>query len=157
MRILSIDPGSTDSAYCIYDTVEDRPIQFSKLDNSLLAAIILTDDRFERVVCEMISSYGMAVGDTIFETCTWVGSYRQACRDRSPGLGFEYMFRKDVKMHLCQNMRATDANIRQVLLDRFGDPGTKTNKKRPPGVLFGMKADEWAALSVAVTWSDTHK
>jgi hypothetical protein len=56
------------------------------------------------------------------------------------------VFRKDVKLHLCNSPRAKDANVRQALLDRLGPQGTK----KAPGPTYGVKSHEWAALAVAV-------
>jgi hypothetical protein len=62
------------------------------------------------------------------------------------------VYRKDVKLYLCGSLRATDANIRAALLDRFG-PGREiaVGTKRAPGPLYGIKGDEWSALAVALT------
>jgi hypothetical protein len=151
MIILGIDPGSEQSAWCLYDTEKQLPIEFSTDFNSILAAYILgSRGDFSRVVCEMIACYGMAVGESIFETCTWIGSFRQACRDRKEGVLFDRIKRKEVVTQLCGSARAKDANVRQVLIDRFGKPGTK----KCPGVLYKMKKDEWAALAVAVVYSE---
>jgi hypothetical protein len=51
-------------------------------------------------------------------------------------------------------VRATDANIRASLIDRYG-PGKDSaiGSKRSPGPLYGLKGDEWSALAVALTVS----
>jgi hypothetical protein len=95
----------------------------------------------------MIASYGMAVGREVFETCVWIGRFIQA---RQP-MQHELIYRRDVKIHLCGSPRAKDANIRQSLLDKFGEVGTKKN----PGPLFGVKSHVWSALAVAVTALET--
>jgi hypothetical protein len=62
--------------------------------------------------------------------------------------------RMKVKMHLCGNSRAKDGNIRQALIDRLGAPG----KKKAPGPTFGVVADQWQALALAVTvWDERAK
>jgi hypothetical protein len=53
-------------------------------------------------------------------------------------------------MHLCNSMRAKDANVRQALIDRFGPVGTK----KQPGKLYGVATHYWAALGVAVYSAD---
>ena len=60
-----------------------------------------------------------------------------------------------MKLHLCHSARATDANIREALLDRYG-PGKEkaVGRKAAPGPLFGVSKDIWSALAVAVTFSD---
>jgi hypothetical protein len=101
----------------------------------------------DEVVIEMVASYGMAVGASVFETCVTIGRFVQLF-SRLP---VSMMYRKDVKMHLCNSMRAKDANIRQALLDRLGPQGTKKN----PGPTFGVSKDIWSALACAVTFADT--
>jgi hypothetical protein len=63
--------------------------------------------------------------------------------------------RKDVKQHLCGTVRATDADVRDALIHRFG-PGKEkaVGKKKTPGPLYGVKGHGWAALAVAVTLAD---
>jgi hypothetical protein len=61
--------------------------------------------------------------------------------------------RLKVKLHLCHDSRAKDANIRAALIDRFGKPGTKKN----PGALYGVTRDLWSALAVAITFWDTNQ
>jgi hypothetical protein len=57
-------------------------------------------------------------------------------------------------MHLCGNARAKDANVRQALLDLYGDGTRQTacGVKSKPGPLYGIKKDEWAALAVGLTY-----
>jgi hypothetical protein len=63
-----------------------------------------------------------------------------------------------VKLHLCKSTKANDASIRQALIDRYG-PGKERaiGTKKAPGPLYGVKADVWAALALAVTWHDTRE
>lgn len=75
----------------------------------------------------MIASYGMAVGKEVFETCVWIGRFIEIARLRK--IEVEYIYRKDEKMNLCQSMKAKDSNIRQALIDRFGEVGTKKNPR----------------------------
>lgn len=144
MKILAIDPGNIESAYVLMG--EDyKPLEFGKVDNNKLLEYmqILI---YGKVVIEMVASYGMAVGATVFETCVWIGKYLQAS-----GVPTERIFRKDVKMNLCGQTRAKDSNIRQALIDRFGVVGTK----KQPGWFYGFKSDIWAAYAVGVTYFDT--
>jgi len=152
MRLLAIDPGPVESAYVLYDTTRRTPITFAKGSNYNMREVLLSRHLAEDlVVIEMIASYGMAVGAEVFETCVWIGRFIEATD--SPR---RRIFRRDVKLHLCGSARAKDSNIRQALIDRYG-PGKDAaiGRKASPGVLYGIKADVWAALAVAVTAADT--
>lgn len=148
--ICAIDPGPQFSAYVLY---ADGAIEAKgKVPNEELIEMLRSDDgvlSFADVLAvEMIASYGMPVGREVFETCVWIGKFIEAS-----GVGVELVYRKDVKLHLCGNPRAKDGNIRQALIDRFGGPAA-IGKKATPGVLYGISADIWAALAVAVTYAD---
>jgi len=153
MLILAIDPGDRRSAAVVYDTEAQAPKERYTLPNeAILGEIYENAFRANRMVIEMVACYGMPVGKTVFDTCVWIGRFVEAwmsmlCVIRAE---HEFLYRRDVKMHLCHSMRAKDSNIRQALIDRFGAPGTK----KAPGTLYGIHADEWSALAVAVTWAD---
>lgn len=147
MSILAIDPGNVQSAYVIWDgkNIEDRGLvlNIDLIDQIQGYGIHVCDPSV--LVVEMVASYGMPVGATVFETCVWIGRFIQSWRSKH-----HLIFRKDIKMHLCHSMRAKDSNIRQALVDRFGPPGTK----KDPGITYGLSKDMWAAFAVAVTWYD---
>ena len=55
-------------------------------------------------------------------------------------------------MHLCGSAKAKDSNIRQAIIDRYGgDPKRCIGTKKAPGPLYGISADQWAALALALT------
>ncbi len=157
MRILAIDPGTTKSAYVIYE--KGVIVEFGiKLNQELLQKIVFDKSELctcEHLAIEMIASYGMAVGQEVFETCVWIGRFVQAWT--SP---ITMIYRKDVKIHLCNSMRAKDGNIRQAIIDRY--PATGGGKipqigiKKQPGPLYGVSKDIWAALGVAITYAETN-
>lgn len=99
----------------------------------------------------MIASYGMAVGKTVFETCVWIGRFKEIADFKS--VDVEYIYRKDEKMNICHSMKAKDSNIRQALIDRFGIVGTK----KKPGWFYGFKKDIWQAYAVGITYLDFRK
>ncbi len=152
MRIVAIDPGNERSALVNYfggPIVGELVLAENEAILQMLPGLRESSDV---LAIEMVACYGMPVGKEVFETCVWIGRFidrwgKLACR----------VYRKDVKMHLCHSMRATDANIRAALLDRFG-PGKQkaVGMKKAPGPLYGIKKDLWSALAVAVYWSDLH-
>jgi hypothetical protein len=152
-KILAIDPGDQQSAFVVWDGEEI-------FDKGLLPNQELIDKIFildcDKMAIEMIASYGMPVGKTVFETCVWIGRFTERFINTKPCWPpldnyVTYIYRKDVKMHLCGTTKAKDGNIRQALIDRFGECGTKKN----PGKLYGVSKDIWAALALAVTYTDT--
>lgn len=147
---IAIDPGTEESALVWYDPETDDPIQRAEILPNLFALEEIRDARCP-IVCEMVASYGMPVGREVFETVWWIGRFCEASID------FDRVFRKDVKLFLCQDSRAKDANIRQALLDRFprtgGGKTPQIGTKSQPGPLYGFKSHLWAALAVAVYWA----
>ena len=156
--ILAIDPGNIESAYCIIKKDTYKPIAFGKVNNDELLNAInnnLYSFDVDTLVIEKVASYGMAVGQTVFDTCIWTGRFVQGYLDNSVinRQNVEYIYRKDEKMNLCNSMKAKDSNIRQALIDRFGEVGTKKN----PGWFYGFKKDIWAAYAVGVTYLDKQR
>ena len=151
MRLLAIDPGTTESAYVTWDGKEI--ISKAKVRNRIMLDVIDSGPIGELVVIEQVKSYGMAVGESIFETVFWSGRFAEIA---SQGGKFDRMPRMDVKMHLCHSPRAKDANITQALIDRFA-PNTRNKGKgvkADPGFFYGFKSDIWAAFALAVTYYD---
>lgn len=104
------------------------PLEFGIEDNDFIQGKIASlKDYIDLIVIEMIASYGMPVGESVFQTCVWIGRFVEL------GIFYEkpttYIYRKDEKMNICHSMKAKDSNIRQALIDRFGVVGTK-NKPR---------------------------
>jgi hypothetical protein len=148
-KVLGIDPGPTESAFVIWDG--ERIWDKRKVGNYALLAGLTVNGTF-RVppsccIIEKVASYGMAVGESVFETVFWSGRFAQAWGSKG---FFDRITRKDVKMHLCGSMRAKDSNIRAALIDRFGEPG----KKAKPGITHGLSKDTWSAFAVCVVWLD---
>lgn len=150
--IFAIDPGPTRSGWCLYDG--NHVIDSGTSDNSDVLGWI-KDSPARILAIEMIASYGMAVGASVFETVRWIGRFQQAWRNPE---AVQLAYRKDIKMHLCHSMRAKDANIRQALLDRFpatgGGKTPQVGTKSKPGPLYGVSGHAWSALAVAVYVND---
>jgi len=163
VRVLAIDPGNVQSAYVLMDR-SYRPLRFGKIDNEQMRETIgeiMTEHALLgarangqlMTVIEMVASYGMAVGKTVFETCVWIGRYMEIVGDA------ERMFRQDVKLNLCGQKRAKDTNIRRALIDRFAVHDLKNGKgtKKDPDWFYGFHDDIWSAYAVGVTYLDKIK
>lgn len=148
--ILAIDPALGRTAYVLMNQ-QFKPVEFGIKENFEMLDIMAEICKRNKpiiVAIEMIACYGMAVSKTVFETCVWIGRFQQLAY--SHGIPVEFVYRKDVKMNICGQMRAKDANVNQALRDRFGEVGVKKNQ----GFFYGFKADIWAAYAVGVTWLD---
>jgi hypothetical protein len=159
LHIFAIDPGPEHSAYVEYD---GDVLYHGILDNHdmlpLIYEVCMSDNACQFAI-EMIASYGMSVGASVFNTCVWIGRFIEVWDREQPGSSKThaglYVYRKDVKMHLCGNTKAKDSNIRQAIMDRYGSEKSKAiGTQKQPGPLYGIRKDEWAALAVAITAFD---
>ncbi len=151
--VAGIDPGNTHSAIVIYDTETNSILHKAYLENEDFINNLPVCSDFPHAyvpatyVIERVASYGMPVGETVFETVFWSGRFAQKLLFASCHV--DRMKRIEIKNILCHSSRAKDGNIRQVLIDKIGLQGTKKN----PGPTYGMSGDLWAALAVAVSYS----
>lgn len=164
--ILAIDPGNIESGIVVIRERDLKPLVAEKITNEELLDNLLMD-RYERleeteyishVAIEMIASYGMAVGKSVFETCVWIGRFIQALENNYYNDSLKFIYRKDEKMNLCHSMKAKDSNIVQALIDRFAPntPNKGKGTKKEPGWFYGFKKDIWQAYAVGVTYYDLY-
>lgn len=148
-KVLAIDPGNIESAYCVFE--EKKPVKFGKMENADFKEVVLREyaGNGYDVVIENIACFGMPVGRETFDTCRWIGRFQEV----ASRWGIEPILidRPDVKTYLCGKRNATDANVCQTVRDRFGQKGTKKN----PGLLFGMSKDMWQACAVGIVYLET--
>lgn len=144
IQILAIDPGPTQSAWVLLD--EDGGLTgFGKNPNQEVL-LLISENRSRLLAVERIASYGMRVGLEVFDTAFWSGRFIQ-----HHGGNHRLVFRRDVKLHHTGRSTTNDADVRQVLIDRFGPGKDKAiGKKKSPGPLYGVKADVWQALALAL-------
>ena len=149
--IIAIDPGPEQSAMVIYGSA--KIFHGIYPNKEVLERLSYGNSDITHLAIEMVACYGMAVGAEVFETCVWIGRFIQQWNKP-----YTLVYRRDVKLHLCQSARAKDANIRQALLDRFGGSRDKAiGNKSNPGPLYGISSHLWSALAVAVTYEDTNR
>lgn len=159
--ILAIDPGNVESGVVIVEEDTLKPVFSGKVDNVKLRWYIDSGYGYfpaiNKIAIEMIASYGMSVGQTVFDTCVWIGRFKEICIKKYQEVP-QFIYRKDEKMNICQSMKANDTTIKTALVDRFA-PGEKNygkGTKKEPGWFYGFKKDIWAAYAVAVTYHDMY-
>jgi len=152
--LLAIDPGTTHSGVVILNSDNNEIIEaVSDFPNEdLLKAVINNPRDHDHLAIEMVASYGMAVGETTFETVLWIGHFMQAFdRDRSTKV-----YRKDVSLFMCNSRAAKGANIRQRVLDIYPTTGggktPQIGTKQQPGPLYGVSSHAWSALALGLTY-----
>lgn len=158
--VYAVDPGDTASAIVELVVQPKGPPKLERFEYlpNKHAALWIETRRWEadhsygaprRLAMEMIASYGMPVGREVFETCVWIGGLRAAW-------GWEEttrIYRKDVKLHLCGQTKAKDANVSQAIRDLYGpNKAAAVGTKKAPGPLYGVSGDVWAALGVGLTF-----
>lgn len=158
--IMAIDPGNERSGFVIMKGL--KIIDAGKLSNDIVMETIRYEI-YSILVCEMIASYGMAVGQTVFDTCVWIGRFLQAAKmeNKETGIVFRKKEQKEkgiesVCMYICHNARAKDKNIRQAIIDMYPATGggkiQQVGTKKQPGPLYGISGDMWSALAIAITY-----
>lgn len=146
MMILGIDPGTKESAICLYNGIHSL-LSVPNVPNGRLIQEIQAMRSLHyplTIACEVIQGMGLAVGKETFETCYVIGGIFQAFGRKN----IIEVTRNEVKVELCGRCKGVkDANVLQALKDRVGPKGTK----KEPGPTFGVTSHGWSALAVAVT------
>ena len=154
--LLAIDAGNVKSGYVFMDVITYKPIKYGKIDNHELEALML-ETEYHYLALEMVASYGMRVGQSVFNTCYHIGRFSLI----KPNVKHDLVYRQNVKMHLLGKVAVGDSQIRDVMvhrfitkdeMDRWGDYGKGT--KLDKGMFYGFNNDIYQAYSVGVTWLD---
>jgi hypothetical protein len=150
MKILAIDPGTTKSAYVVISNDDMLIKDKGHISNDELIKLISTI-RIDHLVIEQIKSYGNILGDSVLETCVWVGRFIQEFGSDD----YTLLPRKTIVTQLCGNPRARDKNVRQYCIDYYRELLALDNPigtKRSPQALYGVSKDIWSALAVSLAY-----
>jgi len=163
MRILACDPGDTQSAFVYYESEAKRPVQWWLEPNDACRKRLVSFDA-DVFVVEYTPPYAMKtkgghayVPNQVVLTAIEIGRFVETWEfvNETNAILFS---RLDVKKHLLGRTNGNDTMIRQAIMDRFGGTREKAiGRKATPGPLFGMKADQWAAFAVAISYYETEK
>lgn len=155
MKILGVDPGTTKTAWIIFETEKFKILDFGINENLVVVeSIISPSAKIDVMAIELIKSYGNVMGDSVIETCIWTGRFIQACP-----FPWVTIPRKTVVTELCHNPRAKDSNVRQAIIDLYRElyaipnPKDVIGKKSSPGPLYGVTADVWSALAIVICYN----
>lgn len=165
--LLGIDPGTTETAYCLCEVVSDllplKICQFAKIDNEEMAEVLQiillhclksAEENSNLIVAiEHLESYGMAVGKSTFETAYFIGRLTEICNQA--GINVQRIYRHEEKNLICHSMKANDSTIKQALVDRFAKhPEINHGKgnKKEPDYFYGFRADCWSAFGICYTY-----
>ena len=163
MRVLGVDPGTKESAYVIYDPARQRVVSALTADNDAfrnhLHEHVTVNPLDVLAIEQMVSTYRTAVGAETLETVWWAGRFFDVWFRSSPNV--YRVPREQVRKHFAVALQANirhvgDPEIRRGIFDRWGGKEHAVGSKKNPGPLFGIKGHEFAALAVAITWSETN-
>lgn len=160
MIVCGIDPGPQESAVVAWDGIRILAMANKRNDFVVgftegIAEGILAHDGpgFQcHVGIEQIRGFGIQAGNELFDTVWWTGRLFQALTPY-PGKGLlipKMIPRKEVVRELTGHTKNGDKEVREALIYRFGQPGTK----KAPGVLYQVSGHLWPALAVAVVLWD---
>jgi hypothetical protein len=154
--VLAIDPGTTESAYVVlWSTGVPDETFHGKIPNEDLRRLLEINRNgwAQAVVIERIEPrYGSQMGMETIATAEWVGRFIEASRP----LPVHLLRRSVILRHLGVMARgaSADAGVRAALIDHFGGKDAAIGRKAAPGPLYGIVADQWQALAVALTFRD---
>lgn len=151
MMIIAIDPAPVKSGFVLADKL--KIINIGIHENEKIRFMLkVKQHNLSAFAIELVKSYGMSVGQSIFDTCIETGRFIESYNcDNSV---FKYS-RKEIVTYICGSSKAKDGNVRQSLIDLYAEHYGLTDKtvigtKKDPGPLYGVSNDMWSALAVSV-------
>ena len=171
MIILSIDPGTKQSGFVVYDTEKREILAMQIIPNTILPVAILHSSYYNPIkgeeidiepdvlVFEGMNLYHAVSEDTI-QTLIWCGEFKQAFKQyywgryrsqsQIPEPEIYEIKRSAIRKHFRVK---NDSGIRVAIIDRFGGSrSVAVGTKKQKGALYGVKSHIWSALAVAVCY-----
>lgn len=154
MKLLAIDPGTSQSAYVVFDTVRKIPLHNGTLPNRTLQSGLARKPPMLGSDCmaiEQVTGSGMIAGNEIFETAYWSGVFCQAW-EQSTELPFMRIPRQTVKKHVLGKAAGNDKDVTAALITFYGGKDSAIGTKALPGPMASIKSHERSALAVAIAF-----
>lgn len=145
--IYGIDPGPQESSYVRIDG--ERPVEWGTVRNVALLEVSQDWTRNSVVAIEQYTPWS-TLSHPVMHTLHWIGRFEQAWFRH---FSVKLIQRDVIKRHLLGKNSGNDSKIRQEMIVRYGEPGTK----KSPGILYGITGDQWQALAVAVVYIEMQK
>lgn len=147
--IVGIDPGPTESGFCIIETIDEQTpliVDAGKIENEKIPKIFDYPHRPDlayHVAIEKMVWQGQAFGKTSIETCEWIGYLRRVLEERNIQY-FKYS-RKEYGLWVTGGGIVNDSSIRAGLEDSFGGYAKKTD----PLYYLRGPSDKRSAFAIA--------
>lgn len=174
MRILAIDPGTTQSAYALLSDAY-QVLSADKVENSVMMDIIASTPGIDAVIIEDMepryprngkdsNAAGAIVGASTYTTLKWMGKFDLTAQVR--GIAVHWIYRRDERAALIRKKelpadapKHADGQIRAALITRFAahDKVNGKGTKAKPDTFYGVSGDMWQAIAVGVTWLDKQR
>jgi hypothetical protein len=157
MMILAIDPGKDLHGWVIYSTSNRHISGYGHSDITEIVEKVFPKMRehLSHCVIEAFLPRGQPLGYDMLETILNVGRLEAYWRAKYTLASL--VPRKDVLLHMCDDHRATKAQLNVMVYDRFGGSRSAAyGSKEKPGPLYGIKGQHIRdALALAITYAET--
>lgn len=145
---LGIDPGPTESGWCVYATGPSEVIAAGvDVNADLVCPGILIHG--EQLIIEQPVSYGAAIGASVLQTMRWAGRFEQWFDGP-----VHWVSRPDVCLALTGH-RGNKGQINEKLREMH--PGATPGQQRKGSPLYGLKSHAWDACAVVVAWLELER
>lgn len=147
--IVGIDPGPTESGFCIIETIDEQTpliVDAGKIENEKIPKIFDYPHRPElayHVAIEKMVWQGQAFGKTSIETCEFIGYLRRVLEER--GIFYVKYSRKEYGLWVTGGGIVNDSSIRAGLEDSYGPFA----KKSDPLYQLRGASDKRTAFAIA--------
>lgn len=137
-NFIAIDPGPENCGYCMFN--DGRPIDWGNIGVEDMLTMIEESDIITHetpIVIEMITSYGMKVGQTTFDTCVVIGRIQELANR----MGYTHVKipRRVVRSTL---KKKNDKEIRAFCIEKYGE--------------FGASGHSWQACGLGITFMEIY-
>lgn len=144
ITVIAIDPGPEHSGIVVWD----GSVRLTgTIGNDIILESMqqwINDFSVGLVAVEQLCNQGRTVGQSTFDAAIWAGRFVEKAVQCH--CDFQLATRSEIKKWHCGKfVGVNDAQIRGILIKKYGEPGTK----KKPGKTYGVTSHAWQALAVA--------